>query len=257
MTNERIFTILRLASGEFDGNVARLKNEFGRFGETRTVDVLPEESEPKLRNRLNAGMKAEGFAGFHHVVHGSVELLGQISQFLIELEAMMRVLDYRVWLNTVCDGCNYVYNKYNPRVTVQADVPECEKAGLLGDICFTSHSNTAWMCYDMSAATDSQLRFDEDFTIPMYWIIEFLARRRADGAKTDLYFMNQYLTVCSERGLFRQMRTAAPETQDVKKQAEEDRLFRSKKIDYSVDNSVDMILDRLWNKLVSKVPRKA
>lgn len=44
----------------------------------------------------------------------------------------------------------------------------------------TSHSNTAWMAYDMAAlAKQKEIEyFDEQFDIPMFYIVELLARRR-------------------------------------------------------------------------------
>lgn len=92
---------------------------------------------------------------------------------------MMDVLDYSFWLSTSCDRCNYVYSKYCPRATVELDDLKYAKLGLPKQLVLTSHSNLQWVAYDMDKASDSELRFDEDFSIAMYEIIEALARRKA------------------------------------------------------------------------------
>jgi len=54
--------------------------------------------------------------------------------------------------------------------------------------------------------------FSEDFTVAMYYIVELLARRRRLKKPDQPFFMNQYLTVDSEDGVFLQ----APPLQPVK-----------------------------------------
>ncbi len=142
-----------------------------------------------MRNWVNA--QYGGFDGFLHVLADTVEVLKDPSQFVVQLESAMKALDYSLWLSTVTDPCNYVYSKYNPRIRISCDREECSKVGLSGDICFTSHSNTQWMSYDMAVLKGSDLlRFDERFTVPMFFIIELLARRRAAKKTGDLYYMN-------------------------------------------------------------------
>jgi len=43
------------------------------------------------------------------------------TMFFNRLENMMNVLDYPVWFNTIADGCNYLYKKYMPRVSIVID----------------------------------------------------------------------------------------------------------------------------------------
>lgn len=118
----------------------------------------------------------------------------------------MDVLDYSFWLATSCDPCNYLYQKFCPRVVVDVDDPKYEKYGLK-QIVLTSHSNLQWVAYDLEKASESELKLDEDFSIAMYEIIEALARRKAQK-KTQPYFMNQYVTVPAETGVFRASRLA-------------------------------------------------
>lgn len=99
-------------------------------------------------------------------------------------------LKQHVWLSTVCDECNFVYKKYNPRVRVSFD--DDKSKGLLKtkSIVFTSNANTAWIAYDLSSNPNKLLKFDERFEIPMFYIIELLARRRNTKDKGQLYYMN-------------------------------------------------------------------
>lgn len=216
-------------------------------------EVIPAEcdNEPKVRNWINS--RYAGFSGFLHVLTDSVELLRDPSGFVSDLERMMSALDYPLWLNTACDGCNMVYSKYNPRMRIQCDRPECEKLGLSGELDFTSHSNTQWVCYDMRAMAGSDLlRFDERFTVPMFFIIELLARRRNTKAKGSLFFMNQYLTVGSEYGTFRNLKGMRQEQPDQKKMQEEDAAFKAMGVNFSPDNNIDEVLETLWEKIVEK-----
>ena len=67
---------------------------------------------------------------------------------------MMDAFEYDVWFSTTCDNCNYVYSKYNPRLAVMLDKVEYFKFNLGEKLVFTSHSNTQWIAYDFSRATD-------------------------------------------------------------------------------------------------------
>lgn len=66
---------------------------------------------------------------------------------------------------------------------------------------FCSHSNIQWNVYNLEKADDNELFFDEKLTIDMFFIIEFLARRR-NSHPGSLYYMNQYVTCASEQGLY-------------------------------------------------------
>lgn len=217
-------------------------------------EVIPPEldTEPKVRNWVNS--RNAGFGGFLHVLTDSVEVLKDPLRFVSDLENAMRILDYPLWLNTACDGCNYVYSKYNPRLRIGCDRAECGKLGLAGEICFTSHSNTQWVCYDMPALAGSDLlRFEERFTVPMFFIIELLARRRNTKPVGSLFYMNQYMTVGSEYGTFRNLESAAPEKDAPQERMRaEDEQFKAMGVDFSSDNNIDTVLETLWEKILAK-----
>ena len=92
----------------------------------------------------------------------------------------MDVLDYSVHFSTVTDPCNYIFKKFNPRLTIDVDDENAKtRLGLPDRISFTSHSNICWTIFDLNKLGDDVPKFDEKFTVAMYVIIEYLARRRA------------------------------------------------------------------------------
>lgn len=207
---------------------------------------------PQIRNWINQFFKTNNFTGKLHVLEDTTKLLKIPTEFLSDLENMMDVLDYNIWFSTVCDPCNFIYSKYNPRLAVMLDKVEYFKFNLGEKLIFASHSNTQWIAYDFAKVTDDQIKFDEDFTIAMFYIIEFLARRRNTKKQNQVYFMNQYLTVPSELGTFNTIELPQPKiSQDIMKT--EDRLFKDKKINYAADNDIDIVLETIYNTLNSKL----
>ena len=81
----------------------------------------------------------------------------------------------------------------------------------------------------------------------MFWIIEFLARRRNTKSQGQLFYMNQYLTIDSELGTFEQI--AIDNNLSEKTMKEEDAKFKKKKIDFAPDNNIDIILEETYSKL--------
>ena len=108
------------------------------------------------------------------------------------------------------------------------------------------------MIFNLEKADDNELYFCEDFKVDMYFIIEFLARRKSTHPGS-LYFMNQYFTCTSEKGVFEikdgVKRDEVPNLQEVMKQ--EDLLFKAKNVNYAPDNNIDLVLERLYEKLKS------
>jgi len=106
----------------------------------------------------------------------------------------------------------------------------------------------------MVKADDNELFFDEKFTIDMFFIIEFLARRR-NAHPGSLYYMNQYVTCASEQGLYKfkegLKREQRKDLQEAMKA--EDAEFRSRGINFAPDNNIDIVLENVYLKLKSKV----
>jgi len=208
---------------------------------------------PKKRNWLNKYFKTNQFDGFLHVLEDNTEILTSPLKFINELEHMMSVLDYDVWFSTVCDRCNYIYQKYNPRLSVELDRAEYFKLELGQRLIFTSHSNTQWIAYNFAKVSDDLLRFDEDFSIAMFFIIEYLARRRNTKSANQLYFMNQYLTVESENGVFKTIELSKSDANEQEKMKTEDQMFKEKHINFEPDNNIDLVLETVYNKINEKL----
>ena len=207
---------------------------------------------PKIRNWINNFFKTQNFKGMLHVLEDTTKLLKIPTGFIVDLEHMMKTLDYDVWFSTICDRCNYVYNKYNPRLSIALDKPEFDKLNLGKKILFTSHSNTQWITYNFETISDDLLKFNENFSIAMYYIIEFLARRRNTKNNKQLYYMNQYLTVESEYKVFESInKNEQADDQNILR--EEDAKFKSMNIDIHPDNNIDMVLEAIYNKFKEKI----
>lgn len=211
-----------------------------------------DSNRAKCKNEINKFFKELGFKGFLHVVESPVQLLKDPAAYLIEQERCMDVLDYDVYFSTTSDGCNYVYSKFNPRVTIQLDSPDFKTLNMPQSISFTSHSNTIWVTYNFAKITDELLKFDERFNIPMYFIIEFLARRRNTKPIGSLYLMNQYLSIPSEVGVFTQDQESHQRNQSDDMQ-KEDMIFKTLNLNFVPDNNIDQLLVDVINKLKSKV----
>ena len=222
--------------------------------EDPATKVIPEACDnlAKARNFINAFFKEEKFDGFLHIVEDLVELNADPKQFVESIEKMMNALDYDVWFNTICDPCNYVYSKFNPRVSIELDREDVKPLGLSSKLMFTSHSNTSWICYNFSKVPDDLLKFNESFDIPMFMIIEFLARRRNTRRPDQLYRMNMYMTVPEELGVFDVSSPSAGEDPKPEKMAQEDQVFKSLAVNFAPDNNIDEILECLWAKLKVK-----
>lgn len=210
------------------------------------------DTMPKSKNFVLSHYKANGFNGYVHVIEDTISVLKDPVAFMQEVEKMMEILDISSYLGTVTDVCNYVYGKYNPRISVMLDKPEYSKLGLR-TINFCSHSNTQWMVFNLAKADSDELYFNETFEIAMFWIIEYLARRRSKHPGS-MYFMNQYVTVESERGLYsNRSMNSSDAADDPEKMKAENAKFVDMKVNYAPDNDVDTILERLYQKLNSKI----
>ena len=123
--------------------------------------------------------KSKGFNGFMHIVEDCIALDRDPMQYIEKIEKTMDVLDYNVHFSTVTDPCNYIFKKFNPRLTLDIDDENVKtRLGLPDRISFTSHSNICWTIFNFNKLGDDIPKFDEKFTIAMYVIIEYLARRR-------------------------------------------------------------------------------
>ena len=258
-------------------NVAKLLDSFGSKDVFCTVqlfmlDSLPQfkdgeikgnyetiafpkeiDSIPKRKNFMFDYAKSKGFNGFMHIVEDCIALDRDPMQYIEKIEKTMDVLDYNVHFSTVTDPCNYIFKKFNPRLTLDIDDENIKtRLGLPDRISFTSHSNICWTIFNFNKLGDDIPKFDEKFTIAMYVIIEYLARRRAQKKEGQLYFMNQYLSISDEIGSFHQI-DVGPENIDQQKMKEEDGIFKQMKVEFAPDNNLDAVLDAFYQKVKEKL----
>lgn len=208
------------------------------------------DNQPKRKNWIRQFIKGINFTGFLHIVEDTVEIL-DLTPFIDDIEHTMTVLDYDVWTSTCSDPCNYVYDKFNPRLAIKLDTPELMTFGI-PTIYFTSHSNTCWEIFNYAKISDNMLTFDERFSVAMFYIIEYFARRRNNKKPGELYYMNQYMTIDSERNAYRHNNVDdKKDLSDVIKA--EDPIFKEMNINFMPDNNIDMILEDIYAKLRSKL----
>lgn len=201
--------------------------------------------ESKTRNFIVKYLLSSENKGFAHVIDEGVEFYGDPKNFNAEIEKMMKKLDLHLWMNTRCDECNYVFDKYDPRFSIVIDDPEMKK---LYDkkILWTSHSNLAYVIFDLDAVTFEEAELDEKFKVPMFFIIEFLAKRRAN----KLGFMNLYPSIDEEGGVFRNSKCNFKKDYDEQKQLEvEDKIFKELNIDHTADGDVDLVMEFICTRL--------
>ena len=188
-------------------NTEETRRKILDFGQNRDVQprFYPDELQnhwSRLRNFVSNMLLDEKTTGFVHVIEDKIEIFGEPCRFLDEIERMMTVLKLKSWFNTSCDGCNYVYSKYNPRLYIAVDEEEAKKR-YDKIVAWCSNANTGWICYNMDAVSFEDIRFEEKFRFPMYYIIEFLARRRNTKKPGQLDYMNYYPSIEEELGVFR------------------------------------------------------
>lgn len=226
--------------------------EFGRRFDIRLTtypDSMASEWT-KLRNLLVRRLVEEGVNGKLHVVEDLVEITSDPMPFLDAIEDMMDVLHLKSWFNTSCDRCNFVYSKYNPRMYISVDEPEAAKR-YHRRVAWCSNANTAWICYDLDRASLEDIRFEERLNFPMYYIIEFLARRRNTKAQGQLDYMNYYPSVDEELGVFRysdfkQVREFTKEEIDA-----DGKTFQEMAVDNRPDQSVDVVIEDMRAAILS------
>lgn len=143
--------------------------------------IVPDECDnsTKRKNFVLDTMKNSSFTGFLHMLEDNVVFFKDPHEYIATVEKTMSFLDYDVYFSTVTDPCNYLFTKFNPRITLDIDDPKLLERGISKAISFTSHSNTAYVIYNYAAfQTSDVLKFNESFNIAMFNIIEFLARRK-------------------------------------------------------------------------------
>ena len=235
-------------------SMKRPANRPNNVSEDRWIN-FPEivDSLPKQKNFIIDWCKSRNFNGFLHIMETSTKLNLKSKTYIDKLESTMTAFDYDIHFSTATDRCNYVFNKFCPRMTLDIDDDSIKQQLNLPDkIYFTSHSNISYVTYNFNALNECLPKFDERFTIGMFFIIEFLARRRSLKREDQLYYMNQYMSINDEIGGY-DIIDQKSNNDDASKMQKENELFKSLNIDYAPDNNIDLVLDAFYKKLKSKV----
>lgn len=204
------------------------------------IDPAVIKSRSATKNFVSKYLLEKQIKGFVHVIEDSVDFTSDIDKqnsFNTAIESMLTTFKINVWFNTVTDPCNYVFEKYNPRFVVKMDDQKyCSK--FKNDIVWTSHSNTAYIIYNMDNITFEEMRFDEKFNIPMFYILEFLARKRNNGNG----FMNMYPTIPEEVGVFKKCNSYETNQIAFKSFPQEEAIFKSMNINMQAEMNVDNVM---------------
>lgn len=204
------------------------------------------EHDTKLRNFVSKTLLDSKINGFVHVLEDDVKIIENTKTFLDEIEMMMSTLNLKSWFNTSCDMVNYVYQKYNPRFYIKIDdeqlITKYDKT-----IAWCSNANTIWVCYNMDKVTYEDIRFEEQFTIPVYYIVEFLARRRNSKKPGELYYMNLYPSIQEELNVFTIDSTVTKHSQSEEQMKVENNIFKSMNVNHASDNDVNVVMDDIIN----------
>lgn len=179
---------------------------------------------------------------FAYTIYDSIQFLKDPTVFFYEIEKMIDKLKLDVWMNTYTDSCNFVFNKFDGRISVAINDPEL-KAIYDKTIIWTSHANPNVMCLKIDELQDAKL-FDDRFEVPMFWIIKYLCERARDKKG----FMNHYPTIADEVGVYRCGKFESIQlTQELMKK--EDEMFNELKLDHTPNQNVEALMDFIIERL--------
>jgi len=213
-------------------------------------DVLV--SEAKVKNFITNDLIDNGTNEFIHIIDDAVEIFFEPSNFMEEIERMMTKLHIGTWLNTVTDPMNYTFRIYNPRFSIRID-DEKLKETYDKTVYFTSHANTSWIVWNTAEAKREELLFDDRFSIPMYFIVKFLADRRKLHETGRLSYMNLYPTVAEEQDVFRLLKLDSLISEPNQKESIlESNLFRDMKVDVNPTLDINVVMEDIVSALSTK-----
>jgi hypothetical protein len=211
-------------------------------------------SESKVKNFVTKDVIKTCGNDFIHLIEDTVEIFSDPSFFISEIERLMERMKIGSWFNTVTDPMNYTFKIYNPRFSIRIDE---EKLKNVYDktLYFTSHANTSWMTWNPSVAKTEDLLFDDRFSIPMYFIVKFLADRRSRHVKGELSYMNLYPTIEEERDVFHlvTLENLIPEPSNKVGEAEL-KLFGELKVDVSPTLDINVVMEDIVSTLQKEIP---
>lgn len=217
------------------------------------IDFVP-ISEEDGHNRAAAlnfvykHLKDNFKSAYGYVFYDIMQIKKDPRKFFDAIEEMMAKLQLDIWFNTYTDGCNFVFNKFDGRVSICINEPSL-KAIYDKTIIWTSHSNPNLSIIDLDAfeiPSDGKT-FDDRFEVPMFWIIKFLCERARDKKG----FMNHYPTIADEIDVYKtgDFKGIEPSQETMRK---EDELFRSFGLNHAPNQNVEALMDFIVDRLKRK-----
>lgn len=188
-----------------------------------------------------------GISGYLYLFRDTIGIndKDKFEAFMPELEEMLDKLELDTWFNTTTDMANYVFSRYDPRIRTLIDEPKYA-AVYNKSIYWAMCANENLICFNMDKVTLDQMLFSEDFSVGMFYILEYISRRRFN--ENDSWpFINFYPTLQSEIGIISYVLN---DTQlDNATYAREQELFKSRQIQIQPDAHVEVVLKFITDKL--------
>ena len=177
---------------------------------------------------------------YGYVFYDSMQLKKDPNEFMDAIEEMMAKLKLDVWFNTYTDVMNFVFTKFDGRVSIAINEAELQKI-YDKTIIWTSHSNPNLSIIDLDKyeLPEDGKTFDDRFEIPMFWIIKFLCERRRDKKG----FMNYYPTIKEEIGVYKSKDFGDGYKATQEQMKKEDQMFGELKLDHTPSQSVEELMD--------------
>ena len=169
------------------------------YGEGTEKVFFPEDIDintTRARNWIIEWARKNIGKGYLHVIEDAVKIDKDPAKMVADVEKLMDIFSLDTWFNTFLDPMNFVFSKYNPIFSLKMD-EEGYKDIFDGSISYCTNANTCWIAYNLESCPGN-LAFDERFSVPMYFIVEFMARRRNSKVPGSINYMNAYPTVSSE-----------------------------------------------------------
>lgn len=226
-------------------------NQFFKQDDKHEVVLVSEEDGHNRAALLNFIYKylKKKYSGFYgYTIYDSIQFKKDSTNFFDNIEEMMEKLHLDVWFNTYTDVMNFVFNKFDGRVSVAINEPELKQI-YDKTIIWTSHSNPNVTLIDIDAFDigKEEKVFDDRFEIPMFWIIKFLCERSRDKKG----FMNHYPTISDEIGVYRAVNfgDGIKPTQELMQK--EDAMFTELGLDHTPNQNVEALMDFIIERLKS------
>lgn len=223
-----------------------LKKEFEKNDKYEIVVVSEQEGHNRAA-LLNTAYKylKDHYSGYYgYTIYDSVQFKKDPSIFFAKIEEMIEKLHLDIWFNTYTDVMNFVFSKFDPRVSIVINEPKYQSI-YNKTIMWTSHANPNITLVDIDKFDfkDGHV-FDDRFEIPMFWIIKFLCER----ARNKQGFMNHYPTIEEEIGVYKIGDFKGSNFSQQQMQIE-DKMFSELNLDHTPNQNVEALMEFMMKQL--------